>query len=118
MKSTFKNVQMVFLAVAEQKTETVSAVACAAQIRSALPPSPGGPAQAGRRGPATHGCCGERHCTFSSSVAKVRRAVRDAGAESGDGRRSRAVGGGFGAAASAAACALAFPAEIRLKSLA
>lgn len=41
--------------------------------------------------------------------------MRDAGAETGDETRSRAVGGGFCAAVLAAARALAFPAEIRLK---
>lgn len=41
--------------------------------------------------------------------------MRDAGPETGDERRSRAVGGGFGAVALAAVRALAFPAEIHLK---
>lgn len=50
--------------------------------------------------------------TFSSSVAKS--LWRDAGAESGDETCGRA-GGGFQAAALAAARALAFPAEIRLE---
>lgn len=51
---------------------------------------------------------------FPFVCSKKKKPWRDAGAESGDETRSRA-GGGFQAAASAAACALAFPAEIRLE---